>query len=107
MRPRGALRHLGMLRGHGTMSRNGIALGAAAFEIDGYCPKPGDVVGSGEITMGSAELDHAFGHREVQLTTEDGRVLAMRFTGNRLGRGAEVAHVDVIGGLPAEREWRR
>ena len=104
---RGAIRHLGVLRGHGTLRWDGVVLGAAAYEIDGYCIKPGEVVGSGEITMAPADLDNAFGRRNLDLETDDGRVLTVRFSAARHDSRAGRAHADIIGGLPAEDEWRR
>ena len=41
---RGTMRHLGVMRGSGTLSCGGVALGAAGYDIDGYCTKPGEVV---------------------------------------------------------------
>jgi hypothetical protein len=104
---RGTMRHLGALRGSGTLSCGGVVLGTVDYEIDGYCTRPGEVVGSGEITMAPNELANAFGRRDLELTTEDGRVLAIRFSGGRLNPKVGAAHADIIGGLPTEEEWRR
>jgi hypothetical protein len=108
MRPlRGRMRHLGVLRGSGTLSCDGVALGRAEFEIDGFCTMPGEVVGSGEIRMAPADLDRAFG-RDLVLTTDDGRVLTVRFSGgSRRGATDGAAHADVVAGLPAADQWRR
>lgn len=104
---RGAMRHLGMLRGSGTLHCGGVLLGHVDYEIDGFCTRPGEVVGSGEIRMAPAELANAVGRRNLELATEDGRVLALRFSGARHDTRAGVAHADITGGLPAEEEWRR
>jgi hypothetical protein len=104
---RGAMRHLGVLRGSGTLRCGGVVLGTAAYEIDGFSTRPGEVVGSGEITMEPAELANAFGRRDLELTTEDGKVLALRFSGGRLGPRVSAAHADILGGLPGEDEWHR
>ena len=104
---RGTMRHLGVLRGSGTLRCGGVVLGSAGYEIDGYCTKPGEVVGSGEICMAPAELANAFGRRDLELTTEDGRILAVRFSGGRLGSRTGAAHADIFAGLPAEDDWRR
>jgi hypothetical protein len=105
--PRGVMRHLGVLRGSGTLRCGGVVLGPADYEIDGFCTKPGEVVGSGEIRMAPAELENAFGRRNLELTTEDGRVLAVRFSGGRLDSRLGAAHADIFAGLPTEDDWRR
>jgi hypothetical protein len=104
---RGSMRHLGVLRGSGTLSCGGVPLGAASYEIDGYCTKPGEVIGSGEICMTPDELANAVGRRDLELTTDDGRILALRFSGSRHDARRGAAHADIVGGLPAEDDWRR
>jgi hypothetical protein len=104
---RGAMRHLGVLRGSGTLSSGGVVLGRAEFEIDGFCTRPGEVVGSGEIRMGSTDLGEAFGRKDLLLTTDDGKVLAVRFSSRRRDATAGAAHADIVGGLPAAGDWRR
>lgn len=104
---RANMRHLGVLRGSGTLRCGDVVLGSADYEIDGFCTKPGEVVGSGEISMAPAELANAVGRRDLELTTEDGRVLTVRFSGSRFDPRMGAAHADILGGLPAENEWRR
>ena len=104
---RGNMRHLGGLRGSGTLRCGDVVLGSADYEIDGFCTRPGEVVGSGEISMAPAELANAVGRRDLELTTEDGRVLTVRFSGSRFDPRMGAAHADILGGLPAENEWRR
>ena len=104
---RSVMRHLGVLRGSGTLRCGGAVLGAASYDIDGFCMKPGEVVGSGEISMDPAELANAVGRRDLELTTDDGRVLALRFSGSRHDTRRGAAHADIMGGLPAEDDWQR
>ena len=104
---RGAMRHLGVLRGSGMLSCGGVVLGPANYEIDGFCTKPGEVVGSGEICMAPAGLANAVGRRDLELTTVDGRILALRFSGGRVDPRLGAAHADILAGLPAADEWRR
>ena len=101
------MRHLGTLHGSGTLRCGGVMLGAAEYEIDGFRLKPGEIVGSGEIRMTPADLDNAVGRRNLELTTADGHVLAVRFSTRRRDARSGAAHADIIGGLPAEDEWRR
>lgn len=108
MRPmRGRMRHLGVLRGSGTLSGNGVALGRADFEIDGFCTMPGEVVGSGEIRMAAADLGRAIGCANLVLATDEGRLLELRFSGSRRASSGNAAHADVTSGLPAEDQWQR
>ena len=104
---RGNMRYLGVLRGNGPLRCGGVLLGLADYEIDGFCTKPGEVVGSGEIRMVPAELANAIGRRDLELTTEDGRTLMLRFSGGRRDAKPGAAHADIIGGLPAEDDWHR
>lgn len=103
----GRMRHLGALRGSGTLRRGDVVLGAARYEIDCFTIKPGEVVGSGEISMAPAELANALGRSDLELATDDGRILALRFSNGRQDTASGVAHADILGGLPAEEEWRR
>ena len=108
MRPgRGSMRHLGRLRGGGMLSVPGQDLARVEYEIDGFCTRPGEVLGSGEIRMAPEALDRVFGMRDLVLTTDDGHALTMRFSGRRRDAGDDAAHVDVTGGLPAADRWRR
>src|SRR5262245_25435840 len=108
MRPlRGSMRHLGVLRGRGTLSCGDVTFGNADFEIDGFCTKPGEVVGSGEIRMAPGALEQAFGRNNLVLTTDDGRALAVRLSGKRRDVASGAVHADIIGGLPAADDWRR
>jgi hypothetical protein len=101
------MRHLGVLRGSGTLQCNGEPVGRVDYELDGYLVRPGEIVGSGELHVDPAVLADAFGRNDLSLRTDDGRVLSLRFSGKRLPPGSDVAHADVRDGLPDEKEWRR
>lgn len=104
---RGSMRYLGVLRGSGTLACGEEKMGRADFDIDGFLTRPGEVVGSGEIRMAPDDLNSAFGRTNLQLTTDDGRVLDVRFSGKRLDPSDGAAHADVTSGLPPAAEWRR
>jgi hypothetical protein len=101
------MRHLGVLRGSGTLESHDEVLGRVDYEFDGYLMRPGEVVASGEIRMAADALTNAFGRRNIALRTDDGRVLAIRFSAKRQGTPKDAAHVDVHDGLPPEQEWQR
>ena len=89
------------------MACDGDSMGRVTFEIDGVRTRTGEVVGSGEIRMTAAELDHAFGRTNLTLTTDDGRVLTVRFSGKRHNASDSAAHADIAGDLPPAKDWRR
>jgi hypothetical protein len=104
---RGSIQFLGRLSGAGTLACDGEAMGRATFEIDGFRTRTGEIVGSGEVRMAPDELDRAFGRINLTLTTDDGRVLAVRFSGKRHNASDNAAHADITGDLPAAKHWRR
>ena len=101
------MRYLGALRGAGVIICGTGPLGRVDYELDTYLVRPGEVVASGEIRMDPEALNEAFGRRELSLQTDDGRTLGLRFSGKRLSPTSNAAHVDIHGGLPDAKEWRR
>ena len=104
---RGSMQYLGVLRGSGLLACGDEPMGRAEYDIDGFKTKPGEVVGSGEIRMLPAELDNAFGRTGLKLTTDDGRIFDVRFSGKRVDPSEGAAHADITAGLPPPKEWRR
>ena len=102
-----SMRYLGVMRGSGSLACDGEPLGRVEYEIDGFLTGPGEIVGSGEIRMAPADLDNAFGRRNLRLTTDQGRVLDVRFSGKRHDANSAAAHADVGGDLPPVDQWRR
>ena len=100
------VQYLGVLRGTGTLASGAEAFGAARYELDGFVNRPGEVIASGEIQMDPAALNSAFGRRDLQLVTEDGRVLQIRFSAKRLAPTSSVAHIDAAGDLPPAKKWK-
>ena len=101
------MRHLGVLRGAGTLVSRGETVGRADYEFDGYLMRPGEVVASGEIRMAPGMLRDAYGRRDLSLQTDDGRVLGVRLSPRRQDSPDDAAHADVHDGLPAEKDWQR
>ncbi|TBW36135.1 hypothetical protein EYW49_14915 [Siculibacillus lacustris] len=101
------MRWLGKLTGNGELSCDGTPVGRVAYEFDGYAQGGREISSSGEIRLASLELRQVFGRRGVQLRTDDGRLLGLRFSDKGLRGDLDVAHVDVTGDLPAtEKQWR-
>jgi hypothetical protein len=101
------MRYLGELRGTGNLKFGDQTVGRADYEIEGYVAKFGAVTASGEIRMPAASLREFFGRTDVQLQTEDGRLLAIRFSDKRLPAASDCAHVEVSGDLPLAFGWRQ
>jgi hypothetical protein len=103
------MQFLGAMRGHGmlTGSDDGQDYGSAEYDIDGFRTQNGELVASGELRLSSERLAQAFGRRDLRLQTEDGAQLTLRFSAKQVREGADAAHIDVTGGLPAPKDWRR
>jgi hypothetical protein len=104
-----AMQFLGAIRGNGvlTSSNDGQDYGPAEYDIDGFRTQTGDVMASGEIRLPAEQLAQAFGRRDLCLQTEQGALLTLRFSAKNVRVGTEAAHVDVTGGLPEAKNWRR
>ena len=89
------MQYLGVMRGSGVLTCGEEQMGRADYDIDGFLTRPGEVVGSGEIRMSPEALNNAFGRQGLQLTTDDGRVLEVRFSGKRNDPASEAAHADI------------
>lgn len=100
------MRYLGGLRGAGTLTLGGEELAAVDYEFDGYLVPPANVAASGEIRADAAVMRKVFGRRDLQLVTQDGKRLGLRFSEKKLAGGGEAAHVDVTSGLPDAKKWR-
>ena len=101
------MQYRGVMRGGGMLACGEDQMGRADYDIDGFLTRPGEVMGSGEIRMSPEALNNAFGRQGLQLTTDDGRVLGVRFSGKRTDPASDAAHADFTGQLPAAAEWRR
>ena len=101
------MRYLGQIAGSGVLLRDGETVGRASYEFEGYVRPRGVVVSSGEINLAPSDLKTVFGRLNVQLLTDDGRLLDLRFTDKELRHASDVAQVEVFGDLPgSSAEWR-
>jgi hypothetical protein len=100
------MRYLGRIGGDGLLLRDGEAVSRAGYDFEGFTRPRGDVMCSGEITLGRAALESVFRKSGVQLRTDDGRMLDLRFSDKTLGKATVVAEVEVTGELPgSQAEW--
>jgi hypothetical protein len=101
------LRYLGGISGNGFVQHNGEKLASAKFDLDGYFRPNLGVTGSGEIQISGETLKSLFGRTDLELLTDQGLVLALRFSDPTLREASDVAAVDVTGKLPSAPElWR-
>jgi hypothetical protein len=101
------MRYLGRIAGNGLLTRDGETVARASYDFEGFARPRGGVLSSGEIRLSPSDLKTVFGRLGVQLLTDDGRLLDLRFSEKELRCANDVAHVDVTGDLPSSPEkWR-
>jgi hypothetical protein len=101
------MRYLGKISGKGMVLCNGERIEQAAYDFEVYLNKPMGITSSGEIRMSRTALTGVFGRKDVQILTDDGRLLDLRFSAKELLPMVDFAHVDVKGELPAgSRSWQ-
>jgi len=101
------MRYLGRIAGWGSLTRGGETIARAAYEFDGFTAPRGGAMSSGELTLAPSDLKAVFGRSGVQLLTDDGRLLDLKFSEKELRTATDVVHVDVTGELPrSPAEWR-
>ena len=98
--------YLGRLAGAGSVRIGGETVARASYDFEGFAMRDGGVTGSGELKLTPFDLAAVFGRPSVQILTDDGRLLDLKFSEETLPAAAEVAHVDVSGDLPrSPSEW--
>lgn len=101
------MHYLGGLIGSGVLMCGGRDIARVAYDFDGFRQPSSEIVGNGEITFKANALRDVFG-LDVQIRTDDGRFLKLKFSEKSLDPHADVAHVDVSGDLPAfAQHWQR
>ncbi|WP_457090391.1 hypothetical protein [Microvirga sp. P5_D2] len=101
------MHYLGTISGYGALQCNGEHIARAAYDFEGFFKDPVGVTCCGEIQLSAAILKDIFGRRDIQLLTDEGRLLNLTFSGTALHSASDLAHVDVTGELPITPEsWR-
>lgn len=101
------MHYLGGLTGGGMLICDGKEIVRVSYDFDGFRRPSSEVVGNGEIAFPARALKDVFG-LDVQIRTDDGWLLELKFSEKTLDPEADVAHVDVSGDLPPfEQHWRR
>jgi hypothetical protein len=100
------LRYLGGISGQGAILHDGKEITPASFDFDGYFRAAAGVTGSGEIRLPAGVLKDLFGRKDLQLLTDQGRLLDLSFSDLKQAPSGDVAHVDVTGTM-APGDWRQ
>ncbi len=106
-RANGQYRHLGGLKGNGTVVSTHGAVVRAEYDLDCFRSKIGQVTASGELRVTVQAIKALFGRTDLRLLTDDGQTLSLRFSEQRLTAGSTSAHVEVSGPLPVSFGKRR
>lgn len=101
------MRYIGGAVGGGIVRCDGQEIGRATYDFDSFFNASVGITSSGEIRLSPAVLRGVFGHRVVQLLTDDGRLLNLTFTDKELRLESDAAHVDVTGDIPPVTPSRR
>jgi hypothetical protein len=94
------MHYLGGITGSGMLICDGENIARVTYDFDSFRRPSSEIVGNGEITFAVSALKDVFG-RDVQIQTDDGRLLNLKFSEKTMDPRADVAHVDVFGDLPA------
>jgi hypothetical protein len=95
------MRYLGNISGDGMLKCNGKEVARASYDFEEFFKEPAGVTSCGEIRLSATILKTVFGHKDVQLLTDTGRLFNLRFSEKKLPQAGDVAHVDVTGELPS------
>ncbi len=102
------MHYLGGISGTGLLMCDGKEIARASYDFDGFLRPSKEVVSCGEIRLCARALKDVFGRANLQIRTDDGRLLHLKFSEKTLASAADAAHVDVTGELPtASQNWRR
>jgi hypothetical protein len=93
------MRYLGKISGNGVLKCNDEKIARASYDFDVFLKKPVGLTSCGEIRLSASALKEVFGRKDVQLLTDDCRLLDLKFSESQLTVASEVAHVDVTGEL--------
>jgi hypothetical protein len=101
------MQYLGRIAGEGVLTCNGETVARVAYDFEGFARPGGQLMSSGEIEAPALHLQAVFGRPGIQLLTDDGRLLDLKFSQKALSARSGVALVEVSGDLPKTREnWR-
>jgi hypothetical protein len=89
------MHYLGGITGSGMLMCDGENIARVTYDFDRFRRPSQEIVGNGQITFAVSALKDVFG-RDVQIQTDDGKLLKLKFSEKTMDPGADVAHVDVF-----------
>jgi hypothetical protein len=102
------LRYLGGISGQGAVKLGGETVSPVKFDLDGYFRPSTGITGSGEIQLPGEALKTLFGRTDLQLQTDQGLLLALRFSDPKLPASSDYVRVEVTGQpAAAPDDWRQ
>jgi len=102
------MEYLGSISGTGTLVQHGEDIARATYDFEGYRTTHAGITCCGEIGSSPGVLVTIFGLTDIQLRTDAGKLLEIRFSGKTLKPSQDFAHVDVKGDIPGhKRDWSR
>jgi hypothetical protein len=101
------MQYLGGISGNGVLVLDGKDVATAYYDFDGFLRPSKELVSCGEIRLAARALKEVFGRANLQIRTDDGRLLTLKFSEKTLNSAADAASVDVSGDLPPAPHWRR
>ena len=108
MKMNSSIEYLGGISGDGTLVQNGKDIARATFDFEGYRTHHAGITCSGEIQAQPDVLAALFGLMDIELRTDAGRLLELRFSAKTMQPSQDFAHVDVKGDIPDQkRDWQR
>ncbi len=103
-----SLRYLGGISGQGEVKLKGKTLAPVQFDLDGYFQPAVGVTGSGEIQAPQATLEALFGRDDLELLTDGGLLLALRFPNAKSPPSSGCMGVEVKGPSSiGPNDWRQ
>ena len=103
-----AMEYLGGISGSSTLVRYGKEIARATYDFEGYRTKHAGITCCGEIGSSPGVLAGIFGLKDIQLRTDGGNILEIRFSDKSMKKSQDFASVDVQGDLPDQkRDWAK
>jgi len=88
------MRYIGGISGTGVLKCRGKEIARVAYELDGFYMEPVGITRSGELRINPDALKGVLGRNDVQLITDDGRVLDLTFSDKEPRTDVDATYVD-------------